>query len=313
MTRPMADAWRMRLDHLRSGYLAMLALEPDGSGSPDVLARRAAVRQLLPAAVSYFRSGNGRAVCLELNGTFEFSRPTMSDAARSFIADTNDRVMSMTEPGGEVVWIAVGAAGPPPYLLGFALDHSIASRLEGELSRRQEVLAAAFETIGLRPVVIPTPDGTADPRIGAVARFPRDALRPRRLEPADLARDASSLGTLVVVPDHVESIVQRARLLYVRAWNQWEFFTLAKREAFFALEASLRLLDGEERGSRSHRPFSKLLDTVGRSAERPLLSDWERLQGHQLRLVRNEMTHPTRGRWWIGFRGRAAISRAYFD
>jgi hypothetical protein len=127
-----------------------------------------------------------------------------------------------------------------------------------------------------------------------------------RLRPRDLVQDMeASAGTLVVVPDAVEAIVQTARLLYVRGWHQWEFFTLASREGYVALEASLRLLVAEERGRLDQRvSFKALLDRVGtRDQGQLLLSDWERERAHSMRASRNDLVHPTIGQVieWISW------------
>lgn len=293
--RTLAARWEDQLIGLQSTWLARLPLDADGSASSDVLARRAAVRQSLPASVAYFSNRGTRAVRLELGGIFAFTRPPLDERARSFLVEVDrDRVMSTSEPGGHVVWVALDAQGMPGHPLHFALEHAVALRSDEELQRRRRALVGVYDAIGRHPADVPMPDGSPDLRIRSVARMgPNDGPRP--LTAADLVHDMEAQASIAVVPPEVEAIAQTARLLYVRGWHQWEFFTLAQREAVFALEASLRLLDADERGIGSRRPLSKLLDEVGRSHHPSLLSDWDRREGHTLREMRNAITHPTRG------------------
>ena len=307
----MPTRWEERLVELRAALLDGLPLEADGSAAPEALARRAVIRESLPGSVTYFAAAGIRVLRIELGGTFEFGRPRLSAAAKEFLDEVQrDRVSSMTPPGGDVVWLAVDESGSPIHPLPFALDHAIALRLDDEVERRRIVLAMTFDAIGWRAVATPTPDGSPDPRIGAVARM-RRLDGPQPIGAADLVRDTQDMRSLTVVPPEIEAVVQTARLLYVRGWHQWEFFTLAQREATFALEAALRLLDADEHGRTSRRPFAALIDGLGRSEDSALLSDWERREAHDLRQTRNAMTHPTGGQMieWISW-ARQGIDRS---
>jgi len=292
MRGTMSASWEKRLTALRDLYLAAVPLAYDRSGSPEDLAQRAVIRGALPAAVTDFRQADARCVRLELAGHFGYRRATLTDEARHFLGETRERITSKTEPGGDVIWIALDANGSPLHPLQFALQWSLDLRREQEIKRRQRLLADVFGRVAWHEVALPVPDGTPDERIRTVARIqPVDGSLVHSLEAHELTADMQVLQTLSVVPSDVEAIVQTARLLYVRGWNQWEFFTLAKREAVFALEAALRRLDSEERGHPSNRPFKVLLEKVGRSHQPPLLSEWERDQGQFMRDMRNEMTH----------------------
>jgi hypothetical protein len=218
----------------------------------------------------------------------------LTSEARSFVGEVREQsIVSIAEPGGDVVWFAVGPTGTPLHPLQYGLEHSLELRFDDEIKRSQRLLRETFEAIGWHEVVVPTPDGIPDLRIASVARTgTRGPQDPRQLDPSDLAKDMEALATLVVVPDEVEQIVQMTRLLYVRGWHQWEFFTLAKREAVLALESSLRRLAAEEGGHASRSLFVQLLTDVGRSHQPAILSEWERREGHRLRKVRNMLIHP---------------------
>jgi hypothetical protein len=309
MADQLAANWERALTELRDSYLGQFELLPDGSGHPTTLATRAVARSALPGHVSLLETPELRLIRVQPGpGGFSFVQVAVDDRAEPVIAMIREgKAIASLETGDGGVWIVPDDHGDPPRPLVWAIEHELQRRVDAELARRHRSLALAFDSIGWRDPGVPVPEGPPDVRIGAVSRSSavNGVLGPQRLTPRDLASDMeASARILLVVPDEVESVVRTARLLYVRGWHHWEFITLAEREAFVALEMSLRLLDADERGHSSLVTFAKLLDRVGKSSpDAPLLSDWERKLGHSFRQNRNALTHPDQGQTitWISW------------
>lgn len=308
-----AEVWRRRLDVTRQALLDRYELGHDGSASPHALAARAAVRSILPAAVDHYGDGTTQAVRLRLGRPFAFNEPPRDNDALAFLREAREeRVSSVSEPGGEVIWLAVDDEGACASPLELVLDHSLSLQVDAHVERQTLRLAECLDAIGWRLVVVPTPHGAPDPRFAVVARWSPGTARPQPIEATSLTSDAEALRTLLVVPDVVEDAMQRARVLYVRGWHQWEHLTLAKREATFALEASVTVLDADTRGRKKRNTFADALKNLARVAP-PLLSQWERAQAETLRLARNQMTHPSGHQpiEWISW-ARADIERCCY-
>ncbi len=300
--------WRTHLDGLRAALPTLLPTEPDGSADPMKLARRRTFRALLPAEVFHYEVENRGLVRLGWGApTFSFANASPSDANEEIINDFRDeRTLSQDEPMCRAVWMSLDAAGLPRVPLSTAIWRAVELRAYDELAATQSELGAAFDNIGWHDLDLPTPDGSHDPRIGIVVRSGQTTQSvPRRLSAADLVDDMKTAGrTLLVVPDGVASAVGMARLLYVHGWHQWEFLTLAKREAIVALEASLRVLAEDALGRPTLMSFKSLIDKVGTdNSGRCLLSDWEKSQAHRLREARNDLVHVGRGQHldWISW------------
>jgi len=262
---------------------------------------------MFPVAITCYELDRRQVLRLDTTALeFGFSHGVSDeDAANVLDRFRDEKLISEDEPGSRIIWLALDESGAPLSPLPTYLDRAIVLGAQAEVERRTAMLADACEKIGWRDPAVPEPEGPPDPRIGIVARSARETPPMiRRLTPADLAADAVLAGrTLVVVPDQVESIVRTARFLYVRGWHQWEFFTLAKREAIFALETSLRLIAAETH-DRPPRTFERLINGVGSDAAGDrLLSEWERGQSHRLRETRNKMVHDNAGRSidWISW------------
>ena len=247
---------------------------------------------------------------LELGFTdFAYTETVADEAAKAVLAalQQGPRFSSQTDPDG-TVWVVANGELEPELLVHSTLDWALNRRLDQEMARRRQLEENAFSAIGWRELRLPTPEGPPDDRIKVVGHSTSadGSIDQHGLTGTDLVDDMrSSARTLVVVPDAVEELIQMTRLLYVRGWHEWEFFTLGSREAYLALEASLRLLDAEERGKLDNGAgFKTLLDRVGsRSGQRPVLSEWERGLADSMRKSRNALTHPALGQTvqWISW------------
>jgi hypothetical protein len=203
-----------------------------------------------------------------------------------------------------VVWVAEEAA---LYGLARHLEHALELRSEAELDSRRARDELAFSRLGWHSTALPEPDGEPDPRIRTVARFRRDQVRHAELTSRDLVTDALAFRTVQSVPAEVEGIFATARLLYVRSWHQWEFFTLARREAAYAFEMGLRFLDASPPRQGPMPSLSRVIDDI----DPGLITDFERRRSHRLREERNALTHPRHGQAvdWISW-ARAGIAEA---
>ncbi len=294
------DAWRERMRGLQAVLLDRLPLESDGSASIERLARRAAIKRSLPPSCMVSIDAESAVLRLDLDGRGRFRRGWTA-AAMAFAAEVRARrILSMVEPGGDRVWINVADVDTPMHHLESALEHSLELRTDDELAARRVELNVVLDELGWHPMTARTPDGTPDPRIAAVARW---IGGPRALTPADLVADAAGSRTILSVPVEVEAIMQTARLLYVRGWDQWEFFTLAHREAVIALESSARAVVLAEDPRSTGLRFAQVVERLGRPSGSPLLSVWERSRVDALRKSRNAMIHPDRGQMleWISW------------
>lgn len=311
MDDDLASRWEQALTDLREAYLRQLELKADGSAHPDRLAWRAVVQADLPGRVSCVKTEGAQLCRVEPAGrTFAFERQLLDPRAALLVAKlrAGQPIASMAMGDG-AVWFVQRETDPPDrFRLEDALGHELQLRVDAELARRRALEATTFDAIGWRDAPLPVPQGPPDERVRMISRSTGSdgIIGSRRLRPRDLVQDMErSTRTLVVVPDAVDELVQMVRLLYVRGWHQWEFFTLASREGYVALEASLRLLDAEERGRLDQRAsFKALVDRVGtRDQARPLLSDWERERAHSMRERRNDLIHPTMGQTieWISW------------
>jgi hypothetical protein len=293
------DAYELRaaLIDFRERQLLAAPLLTDSSAHPTRLAWRSVLQTSLPGRVGWVEFEGVLLVRIELGPSA--SGPialTLAGCDDHLLAELRmgEAIFSMDAPDG-AVWVVV-RGDEPTGRLDFSLHYRLERRLDAEIGRRRRLLGSAFDAIGWREPNLPVPEGPPDKRITFVSRA-EGTLDPRSLTPRDLIDDmTATTRTLVVVPDEVESVLRIARLLYVRGWHQWEFFTLGRREALLALEVSLRCLDELERGRASRAPLSELLKRVG-TANRgdPLLSDWERGLADSFRQSRNEMTHQTKG------------------
>ena len=286
----LSDLWHEYLVRLRDAYLDTRPTHPDRSAAPRVLAHRAAVRWLLPGRVHLFSHGPTRVVRLDLGQPFGFTRTRLTKAAREVLLEVQDnQTISITEPNGTVVWIAIDAAGHPLTPLQLSIEPSVQLASISEEERRSRVLRESFEEIGYRPLKLQAPDGSPDPRMRAVARWRPDTQDFGMPSPHDLVSDLELTRTLIAVPDYVDGLVAKARLLFLHGWHQWEFFTDSKRDVTLALEASLREVLERGKGVK----FVALIDTAGKPAGHELLSSWERGEAHRLREWRNRAVHPS--------------------
>lgn len=280
----LAGNWHERLTSARALLLTPLELAGDGSGSLATLSRRAVVLSALPCPVTFYTDGIIGAVRLEPGGgRFSFRSQEPDKAAAPVLQEIRDEnVVSIVEPGGATIWLATDAEGDPGdrmwnvyQTIHAALDLPV----QDELTRRRQLADDAFTAIGWHELRLPTPEGPADVRISGVSRASDDdpaGVFGRHLTPRDLVRDMERMGrALVVVPEPVEAQIERARLLYVRGWHQWEFFTDAKQHALLALEGSLRALYVRTLGAEPVDVAGT--DKRGNPVVQQLMPDWPTL------------------------------------
>lgn len=311
----LGTVWESLADAARNAYLStLIPLKEDRSGSPRALAQRSALRSLFPISVTCYEvEGFAVARLTTSPAAFLFLRGAIDDEAKAAIVRLRDeKLMTEEETDAHVIWMALDNSGIPLWPLYFVLERAFAIAVDNALEQRASLIARSFETIGWHDSKVTEPEGSPDLRIKLVGRSPRSKLLEiHPLSPADLALEASLAGrTLVVVPDEAEAVARISRILYVSGWHYWELFTLAKREAIMALEASLQILARETHSSTG--TFQSMINGIGSDASgQRLLSAWERDECHRLRRSRNSLVHMTTGPTieWIA-NTRADISSA---
>ncbi len=131
-----------------------------------------------------------------------------------------------------------------------------------------------------------------DPRMQNFIRWREGKAYP--LTPGDLARDVARVFLIPPVPEEVRKTFQRAKDLFVYGYFRYDFFTVAALFAYMALETALRYrwcrsISGEVSARLPRAKMRKLLEGL---VKRGMLTIWEQRQCELAWRIRNSLAHP---------------------
>ena len=234
-------------ERLLAELLVRLPCEPDGSAPLETLAARGVVRRALPCPIVIYDRGDKAMVCFSLGGgTFEFTLSEEEGLQRLYPGlepEAGGFATRREEPPVACFAVDLVPDGSPRLGLS-AFDicrWALEARIEQETRRLAQLRENAFEAVGYRAMALDSAPGPAGAQFEGLRA---STIHWSRVDTAeDLVQDmVRATRILTVVPDGIESLMQRARLLYVHGWEEWEFLTVAEHYAAVALEASLRAL-----------------------------------------------------------------------
>lgn len=225
----------------------------DGSASLEVLAGIRVINCVLPCPVELHQMDSFKLLCFRLGkGSFEFTVQKDKELLKSIVNSGANVLWNMTfDPKNQNVWLVIPKGKPlelnfPYSTMLRALDYMITV----EKKRLSEIRQQKLNEIGFRPIKLHTPSGKPDIRIQSVPRMTDGQFN--QLKPQDLVNDMKQYSCLLEnCPDGIDEVMQRARLLYVNAYHEWEFFTMSIHYAVLALEASLRAIYDEWLGTEN--------------------------------------------------------------
>jgi len=222
----------------------------DGSSSPEVLAGLRIVRHVLPCPVEMYRMDTFYVLRFRPGkGSFEYIEGYPSTELIETLMDANSQWHETFDPSSHDVLMVIPKGEPfEKYFPGSLLEKAIDYITRGEQERLVQLRQQALNDIGFRPPEISVPSGDKDMRIQCVSRFNDGQIA--QLSGLDLVSDMQqNSGLLTICPEDIEKVMQRARLLYVHTYHEWEFSTMSVHYAVLALEASLRALYDEWLGT----------------------------------------------------------------
>lgn len=244
------DAWpgqfRHYLNCVRAFELRSFPVEGDGSASVAFLARRRVVRRCFPCPILVDVRPHYIVLAVRLGGgPFAYERADLrwclDRLGLTDEPDSNAVVSAKWDGETGTFCIALDRRASHVFLWPHPFEDVLSVFASDEEVAITERLTQGLDDLGYRRSELPVPDGTADVRLSAVARWNGHDWPPHVPTAAELAGDMDSTArVLAVVPAGVNSVIEVARLCYVRGWHQWELFTVGVQYALFALESVLR-------------------------------------------------------------------------
>ncbi|AFM40955.1 hypothetical protein Desaci_1979 [Desulfosporosinus acidiphilus SJ4] len=221
----------------------------DDSSSPIVIAGIRVIKQVLPCPVERYRMDTFYILRLRLGkGAYEYNENTRPSELFDTMIDVDSQWNESYDPRSHDVWIKVPKGKSfEKYFNVSMLQEAIESLIRDEQDMLIDLRGQALSTIGFRPLELRIPSGEPDKRIKAVTRI--IGCETTEISGYDLVSDMQKSSLLKTCPDEIEQVMHRARLLYVNAYYEWEFFTISVHYAVLALEASLRALYDEWLGA----------------------------------------------------------------
>lgn len=231
----------------------------DGSSSPEVLAGLRIIRHVLPCPVEIYPMDTFYTLRFRLGkGSFEYKKGNLSTELIEKLMGANLEWHETFNPSNQEVLMVIQKGEPfEEYFHGSMLEKAIdyMTRIEQEqlVLLRQQVL----NDIEYRPIEIRVPSEDQDIRIQYVARMTDKQIA--TLSGSDLVSDMQRISKLITIcPENIEQVMQRARLLYVHTYHEWEFSTMSVHYAVLALEASLRTLYDEWLGTEDFEVLAEV-------------------------------------------------------
>ncbi|NMI05791.1 hypothetical protein HF638_17585 [Paenibacillus sp. SZ31] len=234
------------LCNIRNWELKKTKIKKDGSASIKNISKHRVVQRLFPCPV----------ILIELQNDFSVLEFRLGQGGYSFEKQiSNESILQKLQGAGEtwhetfdqhqsIVWIVVSKTELFNLRYIYSkLEQAVESYAIDEMRMLQQIRDEALNDIGYHSVQLNRATGEPDIRIQATSRTYNDYDVPRALTSEDLVQDMMNYSKLSnLCPSNINDVMQRARLLYVHGYSEWEFLTMAVHYAVLSLEASLRLL-----------------------------------------------------------------------
>jgi hypothetical protein len=245
------DSWSEKIERFLKDYknwvLQQLKQQEkrDGSASPDVLASIGVINRVFPCPVELYQMNSFKLLRFRLGkGPFEFVVKKEENEHLKFIVNSGSNTYTSTayDQKTQDFWTVIpdGKSVEMNFLTSMFRD-VLNGMLVDEKNMLIEIRQQTLNKIGFRTIMLPIPTGEPDIRIQAVTRRIDEQFI--HLNPNHLVDDMEKCSCLLMVcPDEINQVMQRARLLYVHAYSEWEFFTISVHYAVLALEASVRAI-----------------------------------------------------------------------
>ncbi|MEK4372489.1 hypothetical protein [Paenibacillus sp. FSL R5-0473] len=183
-------------------------------------------------------------------GSYSLEKQLPNEFILDQLHGAGDTWDEMFDKGNSIVWITVSKT--KIFNLSYAyskLEQAVKSYVIDEVKMLHQIRDEALNDIGFHSIQLTRATGEPDIRIQATARFFNGVSK--TLTSEDLVLDMMNYSKLSnVIPSNIDDVMQRARLLYVHGYSEWEFLTMAVHYAVLSLEASLRLLYDTWLGSK---------------------------------------------------------------
>lgn len=234
-------------------------IKTDGSSSIGYISRRRVVKRLFPCPVVLVELQDEVLVLGFMVGQGDYSFKVHHDEAILHqVQEAGDKWHQMFDHHNSIVWMAVRKKENiniwyPDSMLDRAVEFYQKEKFQQLLKIRDD----ALKEIGFHSIKLSRATGHPDNRIQAITRF-HDGV-PEVLTSENLVQDMMNYSMLSnVCPADIDDVMQRARLLYVHGYSEWEFLTMAVHYAVLSLEASLRLLYDKWLGETPVRVEAKI-------------------------------------------------------
>lgn len=233
-------------------------LKKDKSAPIKVLARRSESKRLFPCPVDLYELTDWYVLVFRLGeGEFLFNLIRDIEISELFEGAGSDWNQTFDPIECKVYFCFKKGQEYELHYPNSMLQRALLQNAEQEEKKLLECRKQALSNIGYFSIQIREATGKHDPKIEGVSRLNGSKIVP--ITARDLLNDMiRESGLIVLCPNGVENVMQRARLLYVNAYSEWEFFTMSVHYAVLALEASLRSLYDAWLGSPPHLVKAKI-------------------------------------------------------
>ncbi len=248
------ESWAGRIKGFLIAYrnislkLSEKRLKVDGSSSLEILARIQVIKLAFPCPVEWYDMHTYFALRFRLgNAPFTYMKSFPAIEMLEILKQETEVYNGVFDPKKQELWVVI----PKDIVFNSCfflrnINDAIECMTRVELERLLQLRKQALSAIGFRPIEVHIPNGNPDIRIKAMTGISLSYGQQNELTALDLVNDMQQVsGLLTICPGGIEQVIQRARLLYVNAYYEWEFFTIAIHYSVLALEASLRMLYDE--------------------------------------------------------------------
>ncbi|WP_145408633.1 hypothetical protein [Paenibacillus xylanexedens] len=219
-------------------------IKKDRSASIKDISKYKEAQRLFPCPVILIDLQNANsALGFKLGqGEYSFETQPSNESVLQQLQGAGDTWHQMFDQHQSIVWIVVSKAE----IINLRYDYSMLERafeycVFDEARMLQQIRDKALNDIGYHSIQLNRATGEPDIRIQATSRLVNNVHK--ALTSKDLVQDMMHYSKLSnLCPTSINDVMQRARLLYVHGYSEWEFLTMAVHYAVLSLEASLRLL-----------------------------------------------------------------------